>query len=195
MKVCSIDNCQGNVLANGWCRKHYLRWYRHGNTDKIDRKITAPRGSELPQFKHGLGTHPLYCVWHSMMARCYKTKNHKFPNYGGRGIRVCDRWHDVSNFINDMSPRPKGTSIDRINNDGNYEPSNCRWANSITQARNRPQCKITDSQREEILELCKDGIARIEVARKLGLKYGDVKNTVYGHRNRLKTYEKMNGLK
>lgn len=78
--------------------------------------------------KHNLAHHPIYQVWLSMMRRCNSIKCKSYHNYGGRGIKVCDRWNDVSNFIDDMYPTYiKGLDIDRINNDGNYESSNCRW--------------------------------------------------------------------
>ena len=86
---------------------------------------------------HGLSGHPLYTVWNGMMQRCYNPKESGYPDYGGRGITVCQRWHEVANFIADMSPgyRP-GLSIDRRNNDGDYSPSNCRWTTKTVQANN-----------------------------------------------------------
>jgi len=75
-----------------------------------------------------------------MHHRCYNPKNHKYADYGGRGIRVCDRWQGVNkieNFIADMGYRPEGLSIDRKDNDGNYEPSNCRWATKSQQVINQ----------------------------------------------------------
>lgn len=72
-----------------------------------------------------------------MMQRCYNPKSYFYYRYGGRGISVCDRWHDFDNFIADMGNRPSGLSLDRINNDGNYEPSNCRWATKEQQASNK----------------------------------------------------------
>ncbi len=80
-----------------------------------------------------------YNTWLAMTKRCGNTKNRAYHNYGGRGIRVCKRWRKFENFLADMGPRPSPDhSIDRYpNNDGNYEPSNCRWATKTQQDRNR----------------------------------------------------------
>lgn len=73
-----------------------------------------------------------------MMRRCYTSTNPNYPDYGGRGIHVCARWRSFANFLADMGPRPTGAryTLDRINNDGNYEPLNCRWATYKQQNRN-----------------------------------------------------------
>lgn len=77
-----------------------------------------------------------------MIQRCYNTKNKRYFRYGGRGITVCERWREsFEAFLADMGPAEKGLSVDRINNDGNYEPGNCRWATAKDQARNRANNK------------------------------------------------------
>jgi len=97
---------------------------------------------------HGLtDTHEQYAVWRSMHGRCNNPKDKSYKRYGGRGIRVCDRWRDFSLFIKDMGERPsKKHSIDRINNDGNYESNNCRWSTSAEQAHNTSKTKLTNEK-------------------------------------------------
>ena len=91
---------------------------------------------------HGLShTSPLYRTWSNMMTRCYNQDYKQFKDYGGRGITVCKRWRSPSLFVEDierlLGPRPSGMTLDRINNDRNYEPDNVRWASYAMQARNR----------------------------------------------------------
>lgn len=80
-----------------------------------------------------------YTIWRSMIYRCYDPKCNSYKHYGGRGITVCDKWRNSrEQFVEDMGEKPEGNySIDRINNDGNYEPGNCRWATPLEQGRNR----------------------------------------------------------
>lgn len=87
---------------------------------------------------HGMSKVPEYNVWNAMRERCTNPKLRSFKDYGARGITVCERWSSFENFYADMGPRPvPGMSLERMNNDGNYEPGNVRWATATEQARNR----------------------------------------------------------
>lgn len=108
-----------------------------------------------------------YRIWRDMANRCSNPNHSKYPNYGGRGITVCDRWQGkqgYENFLADMGERPKGLSLDRIDNNGNYEPGNCRWATLMEQGNNkRNNVIIQHNGREYTLA---------QLARKYGIKYG-----------------------
>lgn len=95
--------------------------------------------SRLAQTSHGMRRTPEYNIWRSMKSRCYKKTNAAYHNYGGRGIEVCESWREsFTNFIADMGKRPSDShSIDRIDNDGHYEPGNCHWSTAVIQGNNK----------------------------------------------------------
>lgn len=86
---------------------------------------------------HGRSDTPEYATWRQMLDRCENPKNKRYKDYGGRGIMVCERWHEPQNFLDDMGKRPsRKHSLDRVDNDGNYEPANCRWSTAVEQHNN-----------------------------------------------------------
>lgn len=112
---------------------------------------------------HGMSHTPEHRAFQHMHERCYNPCVERYPNYGGRGIEVCAQWHDFDTFLGDMGSCPEGMSLERDDVDGNYEPSNCRWADRLTQANNTTRNVFIewDGERRTIAQW----------ARELGLSY------------------------
>ena len=132
MRNCSVVDCgRTDTGSTGWCKKHYLRWLRHG--DPL---------SELRRRGENRKQNPRYRAYNAMLERCTNPNCKAYEFYGGRGIKVCERWlgtDGFNNYILDTGTRPPGMSLDRINNDGNYEPGNVRWATCSQQQHNKRQ--------------------------------------------------------
>ena len=117
--------------------------------------------------KHGLSRTTEYTSWVGMINRCENPQCKAFPEYGGRGITVTDRWHDFTNFIADMGPKPTPRhTIERIKNDLGYSPDNCRWATRSVQAKNKRNTIFVDINGES---LCLK-----DACDKAGVNYGTV---------------------
>lgn len=103
------------------------------------------KGRPSKNKKHGLRSHPLYPIWKGIYYRCKNPNNKWYCNYGGRGIKMCERWESIENFIEDMHPTyEKGLEIDRIDNNGNYEPDNCRWVTRKINSNNKRTNRIIE---------------------------------------------------
>jgi hypothetical protein len=111
---------------------------RTGNTRScgcLHREAAAAKAKAMAT--HGKSNCPTYLSWKSMKERCLNRKLKCYQNYGARGIKICERWMTFSNFLKDMGERPVGTTLDRKNTNGNYEPGNCRWLTKRGQSNNR----------------------------------------------------------
>ncbi|WP_167440549.1 hypothetical protein [Paraburkholderia fungorum] len=121
--------------------------------------------------RHGLSDTRIHRSWMSMRQRCENPKDRAYHRYGGRGIKVCDRWQIFENFASDMGPMPEGKTLDRFPNvNGNYEPGNCRWADDKQQARNlRSNRVITHNGKTQCLSAWAEecGINRVTIAHRL----------------------------
>jgi len=115
-------------------------------TKSIKSGNTKSCGCQKGGITHGLSHNQFYETWKNMMGRCYNLKNKHYQSYGGRGISVCIDWQDLANFVSwAESTYIEGMTMDRINNDGNYEPTNIRWSDKTTQALNKRISKSNTS--------------------------------------------------
>jgi len=128
-----------------------------------------------------------YRSWRSMMKRCYNKNTKDFSNYGGRGITVCERWRNsFESFLSDMGERPESKTLDRIDVNGNYEPSNCRWATHVEQSYNKRISKLTPQQAEDIGGDDRDVST---IAKEYGITKAHVSTIRHRHKMRRKRYE------
>lgn len=132
MKMCTYGNCKRRHRAKGYCQIHYFR-------SRTGKNLSDPI---YKREKHETVSHPLYKTWCKMRSRCRYSGDDRYQYYGGRGIKVCKRWDSFPLFLEDMGERPQGMTLDRINNDGNYTPKNCKWSTRSEQNLNRRKPSI-----------------------------------------------------
>lgn len=160
LNPCEINSCKANdrfgrlqVLAVGWKgrNRYYAVCLCDCGTEKSIRIDGLKPGLVLScgclqrelSTKHGMRSSPHYDRWRHMLDRCENPNSPSYPDYGGRGISVCDRWHDIANFVDDLPSGFKpGMEIDRIDNDGDYCPGNVRWSTKKVNSSNRRSTRL-----------------------------------------------------
>lgn len=131
MSICNVENCSNQYWSKGLCSAHYQRKRLGKDLSPPIRHITQGQDRQ---------SNPLYMTWKRLKQRCYNPNYKYYEYYGGRGIKVCDRWQGTDgylNFLEDMREKPEGLTLDRRDNDGDYSPDNCRWATRTTQQINQ----------------------------------------------------------
>ena len=118
---------------------------------------------------HGLSKTVTYRRWVGMRRRCSDPEVAGYANYGGRGITVCARWSKFENFLDDMGACPKGLTLDRVDSNGHYEPSNCRWVSPLEQHRNTRFNKLSMRKAREIRRLNRTNLSQRHIARLYGV--------------------------
>ena len=128
-----------------------------------------PTGPRHGHYRNKKAT-PTYRCWTNMVARCHTPSATYYEHYTKRGITVCDRWRRFANFLADMGEKPDGLTLDRIDNDGNYEPGNCRWVTMQIQANNRTSNRhfVYEGKRYTLAELARHtGVPWTRIRRRL----------------------------
>lgn len=175
LQECGVKDCPNPHRARGYCNGHYQRWRKTGDV-KADTPLSKSHyGDSNPKWRGGKSGHPLYDIYYDMVGRCTRDTHHHYLDYGGRGISVHPEWaEDFWAFVRDVGERPEGTTeggraywqLDRIDNDGNYEPGNVRWASPVQQRLNtRPKrlqerCRRNHEMTDENTKFYRNGTRR-----------------------------------
>lgn len=138
--TCRANDCARATIARGLCGKHYQRFMRYGdpNAPNLRGQHTDNSGERNPRWNGWATKHRLYWIYQDMVRRCTAPAHRRWKDYGGRGINVCRRWRaSFWNFVADMGERADGLVLDRMDNNGDYKPSNCRWTTYLVSNHNR----------------------------------------------------------
>lgn len=162
---------------------------RGGHTRSCGCLQADSRATRATKHGHARGGHKsiLYRTWMNMISRCERASDgRKFHRYGGRGVVVCELWRRsfdaFAEHIATLGPRPPRTSLDRINNDGNYEPGNVRWATQSEQCRNSSNAKVNNELVRSMRTMLASGMSRAAIGRRLGVSRSTVSLVALGKR-------------
>lgn len=147
-------------------------WAKTKSCGCLSREQSAENARRLSR-THGMSGTRTYEAWHSAKGRCYRRSNPSYGNYGSRGIQMCEAWiNSFEQFFADMGECPDGMQLDRINNDGNYEPGNCRWVTPAENSQNRRSIKLTRTAAKAIKR-------SVRSAKELASRFGVSVWTIY----------------
>lgn len=171
--VCQCDCGNQKWIANGNLRSGNSNSCGCFHKEQLSERVST----------HGLSKTPIYAIWRTIKQRCLNPGSPRWEYYGGRGIKVCERWQNsFEAFLEDMGEPPKGMSIDRIDNDGDYAPGNCRWATHVEQCNNRRSNHILEAngRAQNVTQWAKElGVSKRLLLGRLGLGWShhDIVNT------------------
>lgn len=165
----------------GRARRVPLRELRFTTSVPIPEKRPPGFAQTIHGHSKGAKNSPTFTSWLSMIQRCTNPNAPNWNFYGGRGVVVCERWREFSAFLADMGARPDGTSLDRIDSNGNYEPGNVRWADKFEQGRNRRGVKLNLDLANEALGRMEHGESMASVARRIGVTSAAIREIVVGN--------------
>lgn len=166
---CSVSGCEGEYHANGLCKKHNWRYKKNGDPNIVKHEY------------HGLRDAPEYHSWKGIIQRCENPNSSGWARYGGRGIRMCERWRNsFSAFLEDMGERPfPKAQVDRIDNDGNYEPGNCIWTTNKENSRHSTRSKLNYQKAEAIRDMA-DIMTPMKLAGIYGVSKSCIRDVING---------------
>jgi len=167
---CYIENCEKPAKAKGLCARHYMLIKRNGGL--IYKRPPDNGRRKLAEYR----------IWAHIKERCTNPNTKCYKHYGEREIKMCDRWiNNFDNFLEDMGKRPSSKhQIDREDNNGNYEPSNCRWTTQLINLRNK-RTTLTNEQIIKIKLLLLQGISNIIIATEMKIHPTKISNIKRGY--------------
>lgn len=171
------DECGVEYMALVYLMKKWIRGFcsRKCRQDNLKSNPTRTRHGHASK----KATSPTFRSWQGMLARCTNPNEPAYPRYGGRGIKVCERWRSFESFLEDMGERPPGTSIDRLDVNGDYVPDNCRWSTNVQQSRNQRRTVLCELSAVLIRELRRRGHKTQVIAEAFGVPRSTV-SAVFG---------------